>query len=85
MEPTRRDIAQAQGARCRLRPFLRQSDVRLFNRHALGEVARLIDVRAPVHRNMVGQKLKRNTQDDGGQKVGTFGNGQRTKGGNFRR
>ena len=37
---------------------------RLFHRHALGKIPRLIHVRAPQHRNMIGEELQGNREQD---------------------
>ena len=45
--------------RFRLQPRLRSSGWRLLDGDALGEVARTVDVTAPQHSDVIGQKLKR--------------------------
>ena len=37
---------------------------RLFHRHALGKIPRLIHVRPPQHRNMIGEELQGNREQD---------------------
>jgi PAS domain S-box-containing protein len=44
-----------------------------IDRHRLGEVARLVHVRALGHRRVIGQKLRRDRVEDGREESGTVG------------
>ena len=48
----------------------------LFDRHALGEITRLIDVGAALDRNMISKQLERNSHDDRRKIVRSFGERQ---------
>jgi len=44
----------------------------LFNRHALCEVSRLINIRTTVNRDIIGEELQWDTHDDGRKKMRGF-------------
>lgn len=46
---------------------------KLFHRHRLGQIPRLVDIRPLQHRDMVAQQLQRDRVDDGGNDVGDLG------------
>src|SRR5688572_17850156 len=49
---------------------------RLFHRHALGKIPRLIHIRPPQHRNMIGEQLQGNRKQDRRHQGMRIGNGK---------